>query len=66
MPDGVYLAVVLYRSRTEGSFPVILVFIPYGKDLEAAYGGPYHRDLWFFAQRGHVASMWTSIYRLPP
>jgi len=54
MSDGIHLAAGLYRPRTKGSFPVVLVFIPYGKDLEAAYGGPYQRDLWFFAQRGYV------------
>jgi putative CocE/NonD family hydrolase len=54
MPDGIHLAAGLYRPRAKGSFPVILVFMPYGKDLEAAYGGPYQRDLWFFAQRGYV------------
>jgi len=54
MSDGVRLAADVYQPDETGTFPVILGYMPYHKDSIAFYGGPYKRDMYFFAQRGYV------------
>ncbi len=54
MRDGVKLAADIYKPKGLEKSPAIVVYIPYGKDYSAYFGGPYKHDLWYFAQRGYV------------
>lgn len=54
MRDGIKLAADIYKPDKPGKYPVVIVYIPYGKDSSGYFGGPYKHDLWYFAQRGYI------------
>ena len=64
MRDGTTLRADIYRPDAAGRFPVVLLRLPYGKDLAEVFG-----DHEFFPSRGYVVVVqdtrgrWASAHR---
>ncbi|MBM3772939.1 MAG: CocE/NonD family hydrolase [Acidimicrobiia bacterium] len=53
MRDGVELSTDVVRPNADGTFPVLMMRTPYGKDWSAGIsGGPYEHE--YYATRGYV------------
>jgi predicted acyl esterase len=63
MRDGVRLATTIWRPASTGSFPVLLVRTPYGKDDIGLYGNTKAPDVFALLRAGYAVAARTFVAR---